>query len=98
SPSTAPSDSGAARWQQQSSSAPTSPLALRNSTTLSLRRVLAIGLSVSSWDHSAVYQPLRRNISLTPRCRHSAYRYRIFLARRRQIIQTGRHHFGTLPG
>ena len=42
--------------------APTARSALRNSTTFSLRKVLPTGLSASSWDHSAVYQPLRRNM------------------------------------
>src|SRR5262245_61944313 len=62
SPDNSPFDNGAARWQQQSSSAATLPDALRNSTTLSLRNVRPTGRSLRSLDQIAAYQPFRRNM------------------------------------
>src|SRR5690242_4643493 len=57
-----PSDNGAERWQQRSTSAAGRPPASRNSTTGSLQMRRASGLSVSSSAQAAMYQALRTNI------------------------------------
>ena len=63
-------DSGAARWQQQSSSAPTWPRSLRNSTTLSLRKVLPTGFSLS-WCNQYRRIPAVAQEHAWPPCRGS---------------------------
>ena len=58
---------GAARWQQRSSRATGAPDAVRNSTTGSSRKVLAIGSPAGrSLAQMAAYQAFFRNIRLGP--------------------------------
>src|SRR5258708_35478202 len=59
---TVPSDNGAPRWQQRSSSAATSPRPFRNRNTGSLRSVRAKGLSASSVAVAATYHAFRTNM------------------------------------
>src|SRR5204862_7779604 len=57
-----PRCSGAARWQQRSSSAAALPALSRNSTTGSLQMRRASGAAPSSSAQAAMYQALRTNI------------------------------------
>src|SRR5436189_2494167 len=64
---TSPSDRGAERWQQRSTSAAGRPLS-RNKTTGSLQMRRASGFCLSSSAQAAMYQALRMNIVGLPKC------------------------------